>query len=142
MHPATASTRRAGHARSNRRLVGGIAISLLLHALLLSLQFGVPGSGAGGGGPLSVVLAPAALPRCFADANSPNTCPATACAARRRCPASAGACAWFASGRFATPTAATPGCADCSGAEATCASVGANCAQACSARRGNARDCH
>ncbi|MBD8632135.1 cell envelope integrity protein TolA [Oxalobacteraceae sp. CFBP 8755] len=62
MHPATASTRRAGHARSNRRLVGGIAISLLLHALLLSLQFGVPGSDAGGGGPLSVVLAPAALP--------------------------------------------------------------------------------
>jgi len=62
MHPATASTRRAGHARSNRRLVGGIAISVLLHALLLSLQFGVPGSNAGGGGPLSVVLAPAALP--------------------------------------------------------------------------------
>jgi TonB family protein len=62
MHPATASTRQAGHARSNRRLVGGIAISVLLHALLLSLQFGVPGSEAGGGGPLSVVLAPAAVP--------------------------------------------------------------------------------
>lgn len=62
MHPATASTRQAGHARSNRRLVGGIAISVLLHALLLSLQFGVPGSDAGGGGPLSVVLAPAPLP--------------------------------------------------------------------------------
>jgi len=62
MHPATASTRRAGHARSNRRLVGGIAISVLLHALLLSLQFGVPGSDAGGGGPLSIVLAPASLP--------------------------------------------------------------------------------
>jgi len=62
MHPATASTRQAGHARSNRRLVGGIAISVLLHALLLSLQFGVPGSDAGDGGPLSIVLAPAPLP--------------------------------------------------------------------------------
>jgi len=61
MHPATASTRRAGHAHSNRRLVGGIAISVLLHALLLSLQFGVPGSDTGGGGPLSVVLAPTAV---------------------------------------------------------------------------------
>jgi hypothetical protein len=62
MHPATASTRHAGHARSNRRLVGGIAISVLLHALLLSLQFGVPGSDGGGSGPLSVVLAPVTAP--------------------------------------------------------------------------------
>ena len=62
MHPATASTRHAGHARSNRRLVGGLAISVLLHVLLLSLQFGVAGGDAGGRGPLNVVLAPAAEP--------------------------------------------------------------------------------
>jgi len=62
MHPAPASTRHAGHVRSNRRLVGGIAISVLLHALLLSLQFGVAGGDAGGRGPLNVVLAPAAEP--------------------------------------------------------------------------------
>ena len=30
-------------ALANRRLVGGILVSLLLHALILSLQFGIPG---------------------------------------------------------------------------------------------------
>ncbi|MEW7850670.1 energy transducer TonB [Massilia aurea] len=61
MHPATASTRRHGHSRSNRRLVGGIVVSVLLHGLLLSLQFGVRGGDAGGGGPISIVLAPTPL---------------------------------------------------------------------------------
>jgi len=45
-------------APSNRRLAAGLLVSLLLHALLLSLQFGIPGLRAGEGGPLSIVLAP------------------------------------------------------------------------------------
>jgi hypothetical protein len=45
-------------APSNRRLAWGLLVSLLLHALLLSLQFGIPGLRAGAGRPLSVVLAP------------------------------------------------------------------------------------
>jgi hypothetical protein len=45
-------------APSNRRLAWGLLVSLLLHALLLSLQFGVPGLRPGAGRPLSVVLAP------------------------------------------------------------------------------------
>jgi hypothetical protein len=44
--------------RSERRLVAGIAVSILLHGVLLSLQFGVPGSSPGSGGPIAVVLAP------------------------------------------------------------------------------------
>jgi hypothetical protein len=47
---------------SNRRLAWGLLVSLLLHALLLSLQFGVPGLRPGAGRPLSVVLAPSSAP--------------------------------------------------------------------------------
>jgi hypothetical protein len=36
-------------APSNRRLAWGLLVSLLLHALLLSLQFGVPGLRPGAG---------------------------------------------------------------------------------------------
>jgi hypothetical protein len=43
----------------NRRLAGGLLVSLLLHAVLLSLHFGIPGLRPGSGSPLSVVLAPA-----------------------------------------------------------------------------------
>jgi hypothetical protein len=49
-------------ALSNRRLAWGLLVSLLLHALLLSLQFGIPGLRPGAGRPLSVVLAPSTLP--------------------------------------------------------------------------------
>jgi hypothetical protein len=45
-------------APSNRRLAWGLLVSLLLHGLLLSLQFGIPGLRPGAGRPLSVVLAP------------------------------------------------------------------------------------
>ncbi|MGJ7915464.1 TonB C-terminal domain-containing protein [Massilia sp. LXY-6] len=45
-------------APANRRLAGGLLVSLLLHALLLALQFGVPGMRMGAGRPLSIVLAP------------------------------------------------------------------------------------
>ena len=45
-------------AQRDRRLVAGIAVSVLLHGLLLSLQFGVPGLDAGSGGPIQVRLAP------------------------------------------------------------------------------------
>jgi hypothetical protein len=48
----------ANPAPSNRRLAWGLLVSLLLHALLLSLQFGIPGLRPGAGRPLSVVLAP------------------------------------------------------------------------------------
>jgi hypothetical protein len=43
----------------NRRLAGGLLVSLLLHAVVLLLQFGIPGLRPGPDGPLSVRLAPA-----------------------------------------------------------------------------------
>lgn len=58
MTQATAGRRPDDRARSDRRLGVGIGISVLLHGLLLSLQFGVPGLDLGGGGPISVTLAP------------------------------------------------------------------------------------
>jgi len=39
----------------------GIGVSVLLHGLLLSLQFGIPGLDAGSGGPIQVTLAPPPL---------------------------------------------------------------------------------
>jgi TonB C terminal len=63
--PAAAPRIPASLVPSNRRLAGGLLVSLLLHALLLSLQFGIPGLRAGAGRPLSVALAslpPAVLP--------------------------------------------------------------------------------
>ena len=45
--PAAGPARAATPAPSNRRLAWGLLVSLLLHALLLSLQFGVPGCGRG-----------------------------------------------------------------------------------------------
>src|SRR5213595_687536 len=58
--PAAGPRAPSALASSNRRLIGGLLVSLLLHALLLLLQFGVPGlrPGAGAGMPLSVRLAP------------------------------------------------------------------------------------
>ena len=48
---------------SDRRLLGGLLVSLLLHALILLLQFGVPGMGTPGSSPpLTVVLANADAP--------------------------------------------------------------------------------
>jgi hypothetical protein len=57
--PAAAPRAPRNLAPSNRRLAGGLLVSLLLHAVLLSLHFGIPGLRPGSGGPLSVVLAPA-----------------------------------------------------------------------------------
>lgn len=48
---------------SDRRLVGGLLVSLLLHALVLLLQFGVPGMGTpGSSAPLTVVIANVVAP--------------------------------------------------------------------------------
>jgi outer membrane biosynthesis protein TonB len=48
---------------SDRRLLGGLLVSLLLHALVLLLQFGVPGMGTPGSSPpLTVVIANVAKP--------------------------------------------------------------------------------
>ena len=58
MPPAPARSRSAATIRSDRRLGIGIALSLLLHGLLLSLQLGVPGLDPGSGGPIAVTLAP------------------------------------------------------------------------------------
>ncbi len=44
----------------NRRLIGAVLVSLLLHALVLSLRFGVPGLGLGlasGGAPINIRIA-------------------------------------------------------------------------------------
>lgn len=62
MTQATAGGRPHDQARSDRRLGVGIAISVALHGLLLSLQFGVPGLDLGGGGPISITLAPSTSP--------------------------------------------------------------------------------
>src|SRR5690606_29173433 len=62
MTQARAGRRPHDQARGDRRLGVGIAISVALHGLLLSLQFGVPGLDLGGSGPLSIALAPSTLP--------------------------------------------------------------------------------
>src|SRR5437763_13492093 len=53
--PATAATRVE---TSDRGLFWGVVVSLLLHALVLSLQFGIPGLRPGPGAPLTVHLVP------------------------------------------------------------------------------------
>jgi hypothetical protein len=58
MPSAHARSRSPATIRSERRLGAGIAVSVLLHGLLLSLQFGVPGLDLGSGGPIAVTLAP------------------------------------------------------------------------------------
>jgi hypothetical protein len=63
MHTLTATPAAAPRAPStlapaNRRLAGGLLVSLLLHGLLLLLQFGIPGMRPGDGQPLRIVLAP------------------------------------------------------------------------------------
>ena len=45
MNFATATSRAAASDLANRRLVGGLLLSLVFHAMLLMLQFGVPGLG-------------------------------------------------------------------------------------------------
>lgn len=62
MSSASARSRSPATIRSDRRLGAGIAVSVLLHALLLSLQFGMPGLDLGSGGPIAVTLAPDAPP--------------------------------------------------------------------------------
>jgi hypothetical protein len=56
--PAAGLRAPSAPAPSNRRLALGLLVSLLLHALLLSLQFGVPGLRPGAGSSLNVVLSP------------------------------------------------------------------------------------
>lgn len=43
MHNATAARAAPSTAASDRRLAAGVLVSLLLHGLVLSLQFGIPG---------------------------------------------------------------------------------------------------
>ncbi|MFN3791172.1 MAG: hypothetical protein ACK4S9_13780, partial [Massilia sp.] len=62
MHRAQDSSPNDPLAQRDRRLVTGIVVSALLHGLLLSLQFGIPGVDAGPGGPIQVTLAPPAPP--------------------------------------------------------------------------------
>jgi TolA protein len=71
MSPATATRRAAPPDLVNRRLATGVLLSMLAHALLLSLQFGVPGLGMPSPSapqPISVKLAPVepALPQVVA----------------------------------------------------------------------------
>ena len=46
------------HERANKRLAGGLLLSLLVHALVLSIQFGLPDFAPGNRAPLTVTLAP------------------------------------------------------------------------------------
>jgi len=59
MHRAQHGSSRVSPVQRDRRLVAGIAVSVLLHGVLLSLQFGISGLDAGSGGPIRVTLAPA-----------------------------------------------------------------------------------
>ncbi|HAV38418.1 MAG TPA: hypothetical protein DCX52_19055, partial [Massilia sp.] len=43
---------------ANRRLLAGLLLSLLVHAAILSIQFGMPGMLAGSAEPMTVTLAP------------------------------------------------------------------------------------
>ena len=56
---ATASRPASSLDASERRLAMGVFVSLLLHGLVLSLQFGIPGLRPGPGGPITVRLTPA-----------------------------------------------------------------------------------
>jgi TonB family protein len=47
---------------ANRRMATGMLLSLLLHVVILSIQFGLPGKWAGGAGPMTVRLTPAPAP--------------------------------------------------------------------------------
>lgn len=89
MPPATASRI---HARSDRRLGVGMAVSVLLHGVLLSLQFGVPGLETGSGGALSIILtappAPPAVAVLAAADPAPPTPPMPAAAPPAPVPAS------------------------------------------------------
>ena len=69
--PAAGPRAPAPMAPANRRLAWGLLISLLLHGLLLLLQFGIPGLRAGAGGPMTVVLAPPSQTRPPADVPAP-----------------------------------------------------------------------
>ena len=69
--PAAGPRAPATMAPANRRLAWGLLLSLLLHGLLLLLQFGIPGLRAGSGGPLTVVLAPPAQTRPLPPADLP-----------------------------------------------------------------------
>src|SRR5690242_15877345 len=59
MPNAAASRPAASLDASERRLAMGVLVSLLLHGLVLSLQFGIPGLRPGPGGPITVRLTPA-----------------------------------------------------------------------------------
>jgi hypothetical protein len=56
MRHATAARPFIAKDASERRLAMGVLVSLLLHALVLSLQFGIPGLRPGPGGPITVRL--------------------------------------------------------------------------------------
>ncbi|HBZ05955.1 MAG TPA: hypothetical protein DEP03_06050, partial [Massilia sp.] len=59
-HAASASPHASKVANvANRRLLAGLLLSLLVHAVILSIQFGVPGMLAGSAEPITVTLAPA-----------------------------------------------------------------------------------
>ena len=59
MAPANARSRYQSFGHADRRLGAGIAVSVLLHVLLLSLQFGLPAWDPAGSGTLTVSLIPA-----------------------------------------------------------------------------------
>ncbi|UOD28474.1 TonB family protein [Massilia violaceinigra] len=58
MRPGVLGQRRSPPAQGNRRLVGAVLVSLLVHGLILSLQFGIPALGLPGSAtPIEVRLA-------------------------------------------------------------------------------------
>jgi hypothetical protein len=80
MPNATAARSAFSQDASGRRLAMGVLVSVLLHGLVLSLQFGIPGLRPGPGGPVAVRLAPApaAVPVPAAPASAPVSVPPVA----------------------------------------------------------------
>jgi TonB family protein len=72
----------SAHDPANRRMVIGLLLSLLAHALILSIGFGVSAMRAGGSGPITVSLTPLPPPAAVSDTLPPptETMPPTAAA--------------------------------------------------------------
>lgn len=59
----SATTRPYAHDLARRRMGFGLLLSLAVHALVLSIHFGLPGMMSGGSGPITLTLAPPVLLR-------------------------------------------------------------------------------
>ncbi|RSZ59771.1 cell envelope integrity protein TolA [Massilia atriviolacea] len=77
MRPGAVAQRRSPQDRGNRRLIGAVLVSLLVHGVILSLQFGIPALGLPGSAtPIEVRLADAAVDPAPTPTPTPTPAPA------------------------------------------------------------------